>query len=113
MPFDGTNFEQQDAKLTALRKAREQLAKPGGWCQGVGFGFGGAKCIGAALYQAVGYGADPTPLFDLVAADLPDNGTVGPLRIILWDHMRVLTWREVVALVDTVIARRMTALGEG
>ena len=33
MPFDGTTYK-HDEVLELLRRARERVARPGGWCQG-------------------------------------------------------------------------------
>lgn len=34
MPFDGATFDQQDAVMDLLRRARERVSRPGGWCPG-------------------------------------------------------------------------------
>jgi hypothetical protein len=112
MPLDGTNFTQQDAMLDLLRRARDRIARPGGWCQRTGYGFGGANCPMAALQIEREYGFDIYPAVELIAAELPGS-ECHPIKIVAFNDTTGRTQAEVVALFDAVIANREAELQTG
>ncbi len=114
MPLDGTNFEQQDAVLDLLRRARDRVARPGGWCQDHardGFGY----CVlGAISYF------DKRPehikMKDILIESLPwwwcvchgiIRNTENPAGVIIeYNDAPGRTQAEIVALFDRAIAKR-------
>lgn len=109
MPFDGRNFkQQQDEVLVLLRQARERVAQPYGWTQGVAEYNGKVCTIGAIEFFIPDMGthliASEALAKQLPAEHYPDLDA--SCRLISYNDAPGRTQAEIVALYDRAIALR-------
>lgn len=86
--------------VDVLKKARELVARPGGWCQGDVFG-GDACCALGATSSVVSDDGDDGPASD--AEDILRKA-IGTNRLADWNDAPGRTQAEVVAAFDKAIA---------
>lgn len=104
MPFDGGGFSQKQKDLDALRAVRENIARPGAWCQFTGGRADGARCILGWTDAVMGSGGREGarlllrafPRFELPGARVAS-------ALIAYNDAPGRTQAEVVALFDAAI----------
>jgi hypothetical protein len=106
MPFDDAGYRktQTERDLAVLRAAREGIARPGGWCQGV-YTKGEAHCALGWLAEAMGQHRvyQSTKLF----ADRMFGPLLPPLYddLIAFNDTPPIDQSEIVYMFDRAIAR--------
>lgn len=112
--FDGTNFEQQDEVLDVLMRAREHVARPGGWCRGAAE-VAEAKCASHWIYALseadIAAKAHAVLWQALPAEWSPSKSTIR--CVIAYNDYPGRTQDEVVALYDAAITLRGSELQTG
>jgi len=107
MPFDSTPIvEQNDEILTALRRARERVARPGGWCQDAMIN-GNKVCALGAVYVTCEDGVVRGGVFYYlvhVLLELSHYTSIGS-----YNDMLGRTQDDIVALFDRAITMRECA----
>ena len=109
MPFDSSPLEAPLAEierdLAILRRAREGIAQPGGWCQGFGTK-GSAHCVMGWVSVASEFGVCQSNGFAdrVLVPELPPRWARG-FNIVEFNDCRGRKQAEVVALFDRAIAR--------
>jgi hypothetical protein len=130
MPLDNTTYvEEQDEVLDLLRRARDRVASPGGWCQGEYLTDGGAVCaLGAAdidqeiASYPLGHGLKSRLVFELCHAfprrqfskrrELKMTVPEWYQAVSSYNDTNGRTQGEIIALYDRAIALREAHLRE-
>ena len=112
MPFDGTNFEQQDEVLDLLRRARDRVVMPDGWCQRSRINGNKVCALGALYLSSYPKGKKhESHSAELDALRLLGEALPAPYFLVWrYNDMPGRTQAEIAALYDRAIAKRVAKL---